>query len=410
MVGALAAVGALMLVVVATQPAADDATRTGTPIPDRPRAAPGPEAAGRLESVEVIDGRVHISGWALDLDDKSADDVRVSIDGSFVGTFAADLDRPDVAAAFRSDGAHGFDLDVPLAGQAPQTVCIHTAPDDDLVGCDRVAGAAHLGALITDRNIMVEVLEVLDDGYRVLTPCGNEATVADGRRVATTQILIDPGHGGSEVAAVGPNGIGEKNLNLDVARRTADALRERGYSVELTRTRDVRLPIAIRAGLANALEPDVFLSLHHNGGATARTPVPGTQVYYQHDDDESRRLSGILYEELFAAASRFPTAWVGNVRDGVSTRLNAERTDFYGIHRRTPEVTSVITEFLWLSNGAEAALLARGDVKDAEALQIVGNLYPSREVVGIRMDELWKDGGAAHCVTQQQPLAVRRRN
>lgn len=214
---------------------------------------------------------------------------------------------------------------------------------------------------------MVEILEILDHGYRVRTPCGNETTVSRGKRVRTTQILLDPGHGGSEVASVGPNGLGEKNLNLDVALRTADALRERGYDVQLTRTTDVRHPIEIRANLANALRPDLFLSIHHNGGALARTPVPGTQVYYQHDDPESRRAGGILYEELFAAASRFPTQWVGNVRDGVSTRLNDRGTDFYGIHRRTPEVTSLITEFLWVSNGPEAALLARDEVRQAEA-------------------------------------------
>lgn len=49
------------------------------------------------------------------------------------------------------------------------------------------------------------------------------------------------------------------------------------------------------------------------------------------------------------------------------------------------------------------------DVNDAEALSILGRVYPTREIRGIRMDELYKDGGAAHCVTQQQPLAVRRR-
>ena len=130
------------------------------------------------------------------------------------------------------------------------------------------------------------------------------------------------------------------------------------------------LPIEIRANLANALRPDLFVSIHHNGGATARTPVPGTQTYYQHDDPESRRAAGILYEELFAAARRFPTAWVGNALDGVSTRLNDEGTDFYGIHRRTPEVPSVITEFLVLSNGPEARLLARSDVRQAQAVAL----------------------------------------
>ena len=363
---ALALVGAVAVGVGDIGPA------PATPVPNEPRPAPAAGATGRLESV-AVDGRtVTVSGWAVDLDRPQSSSVRLSIDGTFVGAFAADQPRIDVDAALGRGTDHGFEATVTLPRDDPQTVCVHTAPDDDLVGCTRVAGDPHLGVLITGRNVMVEILEVLpgDRGYRVLTPCGNEATVPEGRRIRTTQILIDPGHGGSEVAATGPNGLGEKTLNLDVAKRTADALRERGYEVELTRTRDIRIPIAVRAGLANALQPDIFLSLHHNGGALARSSVPGTQVYYQHDDDQARRLAGILYEEMFAAALRFPTAWVGNALDGVSTRLNDEGTDFYGIHRRTPEVTSVITEFLWLSNGAEAALLARDDVKDAEATAI----------------------------------------
>lgn len=77
---------------------------------------------------------------------------------------------------------------------------------------------------------------------------------------------------------------------------------------------------------------------------------------------------------MFAAASEFPVAWVGNALDGVITRLNDEGGDFYGFHRRTPDVTSIITEFLWLSNGAEAALLARTEVRNAEAEAIAAGI------------------------------------
>jgi N-acetylmuramoyl-L-alanine amidase len=248
---------------------------------------------------------------------------------------------------------------------------VHTVPDDDLVTCARVATDDVLGVLLTPGGVLVEILDVRRNGRHIVrTPCGNRAVVDGGRRIRTTQILLDPGHGGYEVGAVGPNGLREKSLNLDVALATAEELRERGFDVVLTRTTDLTLPIEIRANLANALRPDLFLSIHHNGGATARTPVPGTQAYYQHDDPESRRAAGILYEELFAAASRFPTAWVGNSKDGVSTRLNAEGTDFYGIHRRTPVVSSVITEFLWLSNGPEARLLERDEVRRAQAVAL----------------------------------------
>ena len=368
LVTALMVIGGLAVVVaLVANDGSDDETKPATPIPDDPRPIPAAAALGDIDRVRVSGRTVQLVGWALDRDDPSSAAVRISIDGRFVTEVATTISRPDVAAAHRTDAARGFDVSIELDEAAPTTICVHTAPDDDLVTCERVAGDDHLGVLITPRKVMVRILEIRDNGYLVETPCGNRAVVAEGDRVRTTQILIDPGHGGSEVASVGPNGLGEKSLNLDVAKRAAKELRERGYAVELTRTTDVRLPIQIRAELANALDPDLFLSVHHNGGALARTPVPGTQVYYQHDDRQSRRLGGIMYEELFAAASEFPTAWVGNALDGVSTRLNDEGGDFYGIHRRTPEVTSLITEFLWLSNGAEAQLLARDDVRDAEA-------------------------------------------
>lgn len=368
MVWGITAIAVLTAVLVAALTASPDngETTTATPIPRDPRPIPAARAIGEIETVAVNGSSVTLGGWAIDLDRPTSTEVRISIDGEFAGTAATDRSRPDLQAAYGLGERHGFTATVEI-GPGTHEVCIFTAPDDDYVTCDRVAHESHLGAIVSPRGILVQLVAELDDGYEVITPCGNRATIPRGKRVPTTQILIDPGHGGSEVAAVGPNGLTEKRLNLDVAKRTANALRERGYSVELTRKTDIRLPIAVRADLANALEPDIFLSLHHNGGATARSSVPGTQVYYQHDDTEARRLGGILYEEMFAAAQRFPTAWVGNSKDGVSTRLNSEGTDFYGIHRRTPDVTSVITEFLWLSNAAEAALLARSDVKNAEA-------------------------------------------
>jgi N-acetylmuramoyl-L-alanine amidase len=341
-------------------------TIASTPIPDDPRPIPAAGAIGDIEVISVVGSDVTIGGWAIDLDDPTSMSVRLSLEGEFVGTVAKDIDRPDLDVVYGQGPRHGFEATVTV-GTGGQNLCVFTAPDDDHVACERVAAENHKGVLITPTRVMVELTGESRGRFDVITPCGNTARLRGGQRVRTTQILIDPGHGGSETASVGPNGLGEKNLNLNVAKRTADALRERGYAVELTRTTDIRLPIATRAGLANALDPDLFLSLHHNGGATGRSPVPGTQVYYQHDDDAARRLGGILYEEMFAAAERFPTAWVGNALDGVSTRLNDRGTDFYGIHRRTPDVTSIITEFLWLSNGPEARLLARDDVRDAEA-------------------------------------------
>ncbi len=335
-------------------------------LPNDPKVAPATAAAGEIELGTPEGTSVAISGWFVHLANPAIDNYAIHVNGQEVATGTSPAERIDIEAAYGQAG-RAFAATITVPADQTSEICVFIGPESDLLGCDRAAPQDWLGVLITPKGVMVEIVAVRANGYRVVTPCGNKATVADGQRVRTTQILIDPGHGGSEVASVGPNGLGEKALNLDVAKRAAKALEGRGYSVQLTRTTDVRLPIPTRAALANALKPDLFLSLHHNGGATGRQNYPGTQVYYQHDDPEARRASGILYEELFAAASEFPTAWVGNSKDGVSTRLNARGTDFYGIHRRTPEVTSIITEFLWLSNAAEARLLARDDVKDAEA-------------------------------------------
>lgn len=228
--------------------------------------------------------------------------------------------------------------------------------------------------LITPTGVVTPIITSDAAGWLVRTPCGNQATVAEGTVVGDVDVVLDPGHGGWESAAVGPNGLLEKDLNLTVALRTAELLEARGYRVGLTRMTDVYVPIAGRAAVVNAWQPDLFVSIHHNGGALTPRSTPGTQVYHQHADPQSKRAAGVLYEELYAAALQFPTAWVGNALDGVSARLGETGDDFYGVLRLTQGTPAALTEFLWLSNGPEAQLLARGDVQEAQAQALVDGI------------------------------------
>ncbi|MCH7790425.1 MAG: N-acetylmuramoyl-L-alanine amidase [Acidobacteria bacterium] len=223
------------------------------------------------------------------------------------------------------------------------------------------------GVVISPTGIALPVIEKLAEGWKVETPCGLAYTIVDGTHIGSADFVIDAGHGGSESGSVGPNGLVEKELNLDVANRVASGLEALGYTVVRTRTSDVRLPLKARAHIANALSPHAFLSVHHNGGATQRSSVPGTEVFYDYGAPESKRLSGLIYEEMIASLSAFPTSWVRSVRAGVQARLNQDGSDLYGIHRYTPDVPSVITEALWISNSGEADILARQDVRQAEA-------------------------------------------
>lgn len=92
-------------------------------------------------------------------------------------------------------------------------------------------------------------------------------------------IVIDPGHGGGEVGAVGPSGAEEKDLTLTLARALKSRLESRlPVKVVLTRTDDAHMSLDTRTAVANQNKADLFLSIHLNAaaGAAAR----GAETYF----------------------------------------------------------------------------------------------------------------------------------
>jgi N-acetylmuramoyl-L-alanine amidase len=77
-------------------------------------------------------------------------------------------------------------------------------------------------------------------------------------------IVIDPGHGGYDTGALGPEGTFEKNVSLELARTVAAEL-ENTYRVILTRTDDYFLNIPSRTSIANHENADLFISIHAGG-------------------------------------------------------------------------------------------------------------------------------------------------
>ena len=231
------------------------------------------------------------------------------------------------------------------------------------------------GVVISDDGLVLPVREITDDGYVVTTTCWNEGVVTGGTYISHVEVVIDPGHGGSETGAVGSNGLTEKALNLAVSELLIKELRNRGFNAIMTRTTDVRIPIVVRAEIARALKPDVFISLHHNGGATARSDLPGTEMYHQIESADSRRLAGILYEEVQQALAVYDVPWRKTVFQGASSVLRVEvQDDLYGILQYTTGTTTVLTEAAYLSTPAEARLLADPEVQKVEAVAIADGI------------------------------------
>lgn len=233
-------------------------------------------------------------------------------------------------------------------------------------------GPLRVLALRTPSGVIVPVRSGGPGEWVVGTPCFEEVEIADGEPIGAVRVVIDAGHGGAdEPGAVGPNGLTEADLNLDVAERVVSALAEAGISAALTRTADYRMAIVARAELAVALAPEIFISIHHNGGPVTESAVPGTEIFHQVGSDDSERLGGLLFEEITAAFGPFGDRWAASEFQGVLARMNADGDDLYGVLRRTTDVVSVLTEALYLSEPAEAELLATSGVVQAEAEAIV---------------------------------------
>jgi N-acetylmuramoyl-L-alanine amidase len=93
------------------------------------------------------------------------------------------------------------------------------------------------------------------------------------------RIVIDPGHGGHDTGTIGPNGLREKDLVLDVSKRLGKLLQTRlGADVVFTRQDDTFIPLETRTAIANQEQADLFVSVHAN--SSHDPDARGVETYY----------------------------------------------------------------------------------------------------------------------------------
>jgi N-acetylmuramoyl-L-alanine amidase len=110
------------------------------------------------------------------------------------------------------------------------------------------------------------------------TASGNRSLIrALGLKIG--KIVIDPGHGGHDTGTIGPNGLQEKDLVLEVGRRLGKLLETRlGAEVVYTRKDDTFIPLETRTAIANQQRADLFISIHANSSNDA--DARGVETYY----------------------------------------------------------------------------------------------------------------------------------
>jgi N-acetylmuramoyl-L-alanine amidase len=221
-------------------------------------------------------------------------------------------------------------------------------------------------AVLSPRGFALPVDRRDPTGWLVETPCGNQTMLSAGAPLATPVVILDPGHGGGETGAVGPNHLRESVVNLAVSQVTKATLQANGVTVVMTRPGDNRVVLTTRSALVRKLRPAAVVSVHHNSSPDGPRDTPGTETYYQYTSPQSKRLAGLIYEEVFRALSAYQIPWVGQVDAGAKYRLNAQGGDYYHMLRETAGTPSTIAELAFISDGPEADLLARPDFQKVE--------------------------------------------
>jgi len=94
------------------------------------------------------------------------------------------------------------------------------------------------------------------------------------------RIVIDAGHGGHDTGTIGPTGLMEKDLCLDVALRLGKIIEQRlpGANVVYTRSDDTFVPLEERTNMANQAKADLFISIHAN--SSRDHAARGIETYY----------------------------------------------------------------------------------------------------------------------------------
>ncbi len=106
-------------------------------------------------------------------------------------------------------------------------------------------------------------------------------------------IAIDAGHGGKDNGSIGPTGVKEKELTLDMSMKLKKLLEESGAMVVMTRVDDSDIPLFERPQLAKASDALILVSLHANALPDGANPYEkhGTSVFYYNDESKDLALT-----------------------------------------------------------------------------------------------------------------------
>lgn len=169
--------------------------------------------------------------------------------------------------------------------------------------------------------------------------------------MATIKICLDPGHGGKDPGAVGPSGLKEATVALDVCKKVSSLL-SGDFDVILTRTADTTTELITRSNLANREKAYILVSVHCN--AAANRTAHGAETYCYKFGGNGEKLAKAIQKHLVSKSGLF--------NRGVKTG---------NLHMvRETKMPACLVELAFISNPTEEKLLRSEDFKNACAIAI----------------------------------------
>ena len=172
-------------------------------------------------------------------------------------------------------------------------------------------------------------------------------------------IVLDPGHGGYDPGAVGPGGTHEADINLDIAEKLSQMLKQNtGWKVYLTRKDDRFISLSQRTAKARRLNADMFISIHSNADKKGRERGIETYAHYNSS------------EKGWALAWYIQDSLVNSLR----LRNRGLKSNNFQVIRETPNMKSVLLEIGFLSHPAEESLLKENNFRKEAASAIFAGI------------------------------------
>jgi N-acetylmuramoyl-L-alanine amidase len=325
--------------------------------------------------------------------------------GRDTGRVVVVLDRPapyrigDEALAGGASARTFLDLDGVDLGEAPR-----------VTAGEGIVSRVQAEATSTGSRISLDVdgrawrrAFAMHDPYRIVIDVAHHPPgAAAPTRRAVARVVLDPGHGGKDTGAVGPDGLKEKDVTLDVARRAAAIFDAQGIHVVLTRDDDHFVSLEERTARANAFGADLFVSIHCNASEiktrrgveayvldTTRDEIAARVAARENATTQaaSADLAAILGDLRLADQSRRSLRFARLLGRAASSALEARYGDAVdgGVHTAGfyvlvgADMPSVLFETSYISNVTEEQRLGSDEYRQTLADAITNAVKAYRE-------------------------------